>query len=243
MGGQGITANRKLNESIAILLIAHEGCQRSYFFAKRDSFGNFPIRIAAGVTSTNSPGTMYSTASSRVSCIGGVVEAFSSAPAERMFVSCFALQTLTFRSFSLAWIPTIWSSYTSSPGDEKSAPRSCTFVNAKGVAIPVSKESRLPRVRPPNSPANGLYPAKVELITASPRVAESSLDLTPFIPRAGTSYWMVTEPSAVGVVISSMFPFRSFNKEIADPEYSSGSSMSTSSNGSQMTPSISFLMT
>mmetsp|Transcript_7148 Transcript_7148/g.18754 ORF Transcript_7148/g.18754 Transcript_7148/m.18754 type:complete len:211 (-) Transcript_7148:94-726(-) len=78
-----------------------------YFLPKRDSLGNLPIRIESGVTSTNSPATMYSTASSRVSCIGAVVVVLSSAPADRMLVSCLALQIFTLRSLSLAWMPMI----------------------------------------------------------------------------------------------------------------------------------------
>merc|ERR1719231_1120185 len=83
----------------------HVHCGRAHFFAKRDSFGNLPMRIASGVTSTNSPATTYSTASSSVSCIAGVVVDFSSAPEERMLVSCFALQMLTLRSPVFACTP------------------------------------------------------------------------------------------------------------------------------------------
>ena len=59
--------------------------------------GAMPMRIASGVTSTYSPSMTYSTASSRVSCSGVEVVDFSSAPAERMFVSAFALMSETLR--------------------------------------------------------------------------------------------------------------------------------------------------
>ena len=46
------------------------GCV-AHFLPKRDSLGYFPIRIESGVTSTNSPATMYSTASCRIGGGGG----------------------------------------------------------------------------------------------------------------------------------------------------------------------------
>ena len=91
----------------------------------------------------------------------------------------------------------IWFSNTSSPGAAKSEPRSCAFFRPCPVAVPFSCESKLPRSRLGNvqgevrevsrkcpecqlprsrlskSPAHGLYPAKVVVMTASPRVAYS----------------------------------------------------------------------
>mmetsp|Transcript_9238 Transcript_9238/g.27198 ORF Transcript_9238/g.27198 Transcript_9238/m.27198 type:complete len:543 (+) Transcript_9238:86-1714(+) len=202
-----------------------------------------PIRMAAGVTSTNSESSMYSTASSSVIGVGGERFVFSSAPAERMFVSCFWRQTLTLRSPARWWMPTIWFSYTSSPGAAKSEPRSCAFFRPCPVAVPFSCESKLPRSRLSKSPAHGLYPAKVVVMTASPRVADMSLVLTPAMARDGTSYCSDTMPSGETDPISSMLPFRSPSIEMTEPEYSSGSSTSTSSNGSHLAPSISCSIT
>mmetsp|Transcript_7636 Transcript_7636/g.19976 ORF Transcript_7636/g.19976 Transcript_7636/m.19976 type:complete len:203 (-) Transcript_7636:361-969(-) len=63
------------------------------------------------------------------------------------------------------------------------------------------------------------------------------------MPRAGTSYWIVTCPSLVTDDISIMEPLRSLRREMAEPEYSSGISTSTSSNGSICTPSMFFSIT
>ena len=83
----------------------------------------------------------------------------------------------------------------------------------------------------------------MELITARPREAESSFDLTPFMPREGTSYSMVTSPSLVGEDMLTIAPLRWLSRSMAEPEYSSGSSMSTSSKGSCLSPPSVFSMT
>mmetsp|Transcript_28797 Transcript_28797/g.65223 ORF Transcript_28797/g.65223 Transcript_28797/m.65223 type:complete len:259 (-) Transcript_28797:667-1443(-) len=76
-----------------------------------------------------------------------------------------------------------------------------------------------------------------------PLVAESNFDFTPDIPRAGTSYWMETWPSFVTDPISTIVPLRSLSMLMHAPEYSSGMSMSTNSNGSIRSPSMFFSIT
>lgn len=62
----------------------------------------------------------------------------------------------------------------------------------------------------------------------------------PAAPRdTRTSYCMEMIPSGVTGPISSMLPFLCPNMSMTEPEYSSGSSTSTNSNGSQRLPSIS----
>ena len=58
------------------------------------------IRIDLGVTSTYSSSLMYSNASSKENCTGGIRRAFSSEPEARILVSFLDLVTFTTRSLS-----------------------------------------------------------------------------------------------------------------------------------------------
>ena len=69
--------------------------------------GSLRSRIDSGVTSSISSGPMYSRARSRVIWIGDWSVSSTSAPAERMLVTCFALQTLSSRSGGRLCSPTI----------------------------------------------------------------------------------------------------------------------------------------
>mmetsp|Transcript_19666 Transcript_19666/g.63987 ORF Transcript_19666/g.63987 Transcript_19666/m.63987 type:complete len:346 (+) Transcript_19666:928-1965(+) len=76
-------------------------------------------------------------------------------------------------------------------------------------------------------------------MTAMPRVADIRRVLTPAMAREGTSYCTEMMPSGETEPISSMLPLRCPSMSMTEPEYSSGSSTSTSSKGSQRWPSIS----
>jgi len=67
-----------------------------------------------------------------------------------------------------------------------------------------------------------LYPAKVVDIMARPLLAESSFDLTPFMPREGTSYCSVTMPALLALLMSRSIPLRWLSRSIALPAVSSG---------------------
>src|SRR5712691_4387107 len=78
-----------------------------------------------GVTSTYSSSVMNSMACSRFKLRKGTRRIAMSEVEERMLVSFFSRTTLTSRSLSLAFSPTIMPSYTSMVGPTKSSPRSC----------------------------------------------------------------------------------------------------------------------
>src|SRR5438552_3359753 len=76
-----------------------------------------------GVTSSSSSSRIHSRHCSRFMMRGGVSRMLSSADEARMLVSFFSLVMFTSRSLSREFSPTIWPSYTNSPGFTNIVPR------------------------------------------------------------------------------------------------------------------------
>src|SRR6266566_1944741 len=114
-------------------------------------------RIDDGVTSINSSSSMYSSASSNVTCRGGSRMIISSDAVVRMFVSFFSFAAFTSMSSGRALSPTIIPSYTGSPGRTNSVPRSWRLNSAKATATPSRSATSTPRLRPEIGPPQGPY--------------------------------------------------------------------------------------
>src|SRR5882672_5644732 len=113
-------------------------------------------RIDNGVTSISSSSSMYSSASSSVTCRGGSRMIISSDAVVRMFVSFFSLDGFTSMSPTRAFSPTTMPSYTGSPGLTNIVPRSCKLKSAYPTATPARSATSTPRLRPCSGPAHGL---------------------------------------------------------------------------------------
>src|SRR3989441_7812203 len=112
-------------------------------------------RMDDGVTSISSSSSMYSSASSSVTCRGGSRMIISSDAVVRMFVSFFSLDGFTSMSPTRAFSPTTMPSYTGSPGLTNIVPRSCKLKSAYPTATPSRSATSTPRLRPCNGPAHG----------------------------------------------------------------------------------------
>src|SRR6266850_93591 len=112
-------------------------------------------RLDAGVTSISSSSSMYSSASSSVTCRGGSRMIISSDAVVRMFVSFFSLDGFTSMSPTRAFSPTTMPSYTGSPGLTNIVPRSCKLKSAYPTAPPSRSATSTPRPRPCSGPAHG----------------------------------------------------------------------------------------
>src|SRR5438876_2576623 len=112
-------------------------------------------RMDDGVTSISSSSSMYSSASSSVTCRGGSRMIISSDAVVRMFVSFFSLDGFTSMSPTRAFSPTTMPSYTGSPGLTNIVPRSCRLNSAYPTATPSRSATSTPRLRPCNGPAHG----------------------------------------------------------------------------------------
>mmetsp|Transcript_12332 Transcript_12332/g.26992 ORF Transcript_12332/g.26992 Transcript_12332/m.26992 type:complete len:260 (+) Transcript_12332:568-1347(+) len=79
-------------------------------------------------------------------------------------------------------------------------------------------------------------------MSAVPRVAERRLERSPNIPLVGMRYLTTLIPSGPSSIpMSCSSPLRVLNKSTTDPMYSSGTRISTDSQGSSSTPVSSFL--
>src|SRR6185437_13818778 len=112
-------------------------------------------RMDNGVTSISSSPSMYSSASSSVTCRGGSRMIISSDAVVRMFVSFFSLDGFTSMSPTRAFSPTTMPSYTGSPGLTNIVPRSCKLKSAYPTATPSRSATSTPRLRPCSGPAHG----------------------------------------------------------------------------------------
>jgi integrase len=121
----------------------------------------FRNRRLLGVTSTSSSPSTNSSASSRLIRRGGTSSSFSSAPADRMFVSFFSLPGPIVRSLSRLCRPTICPSYTSTPGPTKKMPRSWRLKIPYCVVWVFSCTISTPFCRRLISPRHGPYSAKL----------------------------------------------------------------------------------
>src|SRR2546425_9901990 len=99
-------------------------------------------RMDDGVTSISSSSSMYSSASSSVTCRGGSRMIISSDAVVRMFVSFFSLDGFTSMSPTRAFSPTTMPSYTGSPGLTNIVPRSCKLKSAYPTATPSRSATR-----------------------------------------------------------------------------------------------------
>ena len=107
----------------------------------------FRIRRLSGVTSSSSSVSMKSSACSRLRILGGVRRKASSALDERVFVSCFFLQTLSSISSPFPFCPTTMPEYTFAPGPINKVPRSCALYRPYVIASPASNAIREPCLR------------------------------------------------------------------------------------------------
>src|SRR5436309_1183369 len=101
-----------------------------------------------GVTSMSSSSSMYSSASSKVTCRGGSRMIISSDAVVRMFVSFFSFEGFTSISSVREFSPTTIPSYTGSPGFTNIVPRSCKLKSAYATATPWRSATITPRLRP-----------------------------------------------------------------------------------------------
>ena len=121
-------------------------------------------------------------------------------------------------------------------------PRSCRFQRLYASVTPFSIDTRAPLLRCSTLPMSGRNSRKLWFMMPSPFVSVKNWLLKPMRPRAGISNSILVCPSPVGCIETiSAFLRPSFS--ITVPLNSSGTSHTSSSNGSQRTPSISFTIT
>ncbi len=158
-----------------------------------------------------------------------------------MFVSCLPLVGLTSISSPLDVFPTTIPAYTSVLGPMYRTPRVCRFPRANVRAFPFSIEIIDPTSRFSITPTCGRNAINRDERIPSPFVSIMNCPRYPSSPRVGISNTSRVMLSRSLICVINAFRFPSFS--ITAPENSAGTSITTSSNGSDFTPSISLIIT
>src|SRR3989344_8938246 len=131
-------------------------------------------RTEVGVISKYSSSAITSSPRSIVSSNAGMRLIASSAPRERMLVSCLPLVGLTIISSPFDVLPITMPSYTSTAGPMYKTPRSCRFQSEKPSALPAAIDIIEPTCLRLISPACGLNPTTREERMPSPLVSSTN---------------------------------------------------------------------
>src|SRR3989338_9645152 len=128
-------------------------------------------RTLVGVISRYSSSAITSSPRSIVNSKGGTRLIASSAPRERMLVSCLPLVGLTIISSPLEVLPITMPSYTSTAGPMYKTPRSCKFQSENPSGADEAIDIMEPTLRRRISPTCGLKPTTREERMPSPLVS------------------------------------------------------------------------